>query len=79
MEWSCSETVANILRRARKVVELTNSIKAWQQHNLNKWLPLILQFGSCCSAFYANVDADTAKLRKEAFLYAFRDLARKAG
>lgn len=79
VEWSCSEMVANILRGARKVVGLTNSIEAGRQHNPNKWLPLMLLFGSCCSAFDANVDEDTAKLRKEAFVHAFRDLALEAG
>lgn len=64
VEWSCHESVANILRGARKVIELSNLIKAWRQHNPNKWLPLLLQFGSCCSAFDGNVDEDTAKLRK---------------
>lgn len=42
VEWSISDTVANILRGTRKVVGLTNSIKSWRQHNRNKWLPLVL-------------------------------------
>lgn len=62
-----------------RFVGLTNSINTWRQHNPNKWLPLLLQFGSCCSAFDANVDEDTAKLRKEAFIAAFQELAREAG
>lgn len=33
VQWSCSDVVAIILRRAREVVKLTNFIKAWRQHN----------------------------------------------
>lgn len=78
VEWSCHESVANILRGARKVVGLTNSIKSWRQHNPKKRLPL-LQFGSFSSAFHANVNEDRANFRKEALIAAFRELAVEAG
>lgn len=78
VEWSCHESVANILSGARKVVRLTNSIKALRQHNPTKFLSILVQSGSCCYAFDA-VYEDTTKLRKEAFIAGFRELAIEAG